>query len=83
MYVLTKSYNDYDQHGDYLETVFEKSPTLTELSNYFYKQSLEQLDDEQLLFLTHVKRGGGRQNNESEWYFLSSLKHSEPYQHSN
>lgn len=83
MFVLTAAYNDYDQHGDYLETVFDKSPTLTELAKFFYKKTLEQLEDSELLFLAHIKRGGGRLDIESKWYFLTELKHLEEYQHSN
>lgn len=82
MFVLTKAVNDYNQYGDYLETVFSTSPTLTDLSKYFYNTTLENLEDEQILFLTHIKRGGGRQNTENEWYFLDELKSGEKYTHS-
>ena len=82
MFVLTKAVNDYNQFGDYLETVFSTSPTLTDLSKYFYNTTLENLEDEQILFLTHIKRGGGRQNIEYEWYFLDELKSGEKYTHS-
>ena len=58
------------------------SPTLTDLSKYFYNTTLENLEDEQILFLTHIKRGGGRQNTENEWYFLDELKSGEKYTHS-
>ena len=79
MFVLTKAVNDYNQFGDYLETVFSTSPTLTDLSKYFYNTTLENLEDEQILFLTHIKRGGGRQNTENEWYVLDELKSGEKY----
>ena len=82
MFVLTKAVNDYNQCGDYLETVFSTSPTLTDLSKYFYNTTLENLEDEQILFLTHIKRGGGRQNTKNEWYFLGELKSGEKYTHS-
>lgn len=83
MFVLTKAVNDYNQCGDYLETVFSTSPTLADLAKYLYNTTIENLEDEQILLLTHIKRGGGRQNTEHEWYFLEELKSGERYKHSN
>lgn len=78
MWIITKSVNDYNQYGDYFEVAFEHSPTLSELSLYLYGHGkLEDLDDYQLMDVTHLKRGGGRKDLENEWYNLHGLKSGE------
>ncbi len=80
MFAITSAVNAYDQEGDYLEVIFDSTPTLQQLSDWYYNTKLEKLNDEQLLFLAHLKRGGGRQANESQWYYLTELKSGQKYQ---
>lgn len=79
MYVLTRTINEYNQEGDYLETVFETAPKLSELASYFYSKSIDECSDDEIMFLTHIKRGGGRIKTENEWYYLIELKNGEKY----
>ncbi len=81
MYVLTCEYNEYHQYGHYLEAVFENNPTLNELSMFLYAKPLEDLTDEMILLITHIKRGGGRINIEHKWYHLRKIESGEKYKH--
>lgn len=74
MYVLTQSYNDYDQHGDYLVTVFSDKPSIAMLE--------EILTCDKKLAL-HVLKGGGRIGIENIWYYLTELDSGTLYKHSN
>ena len=65
MWVITKSVNDYNQHGDYFVAVFTEKPTFAEL------KVLLNLDDVTAGKLT---RGGGRQNSEGVWYNLEEVQ---------
>lgn len=65
MWVITKSVNDYNQHGDYFVAVFTEKPTFAEL------KVLLNLDDVTAGKLT---RGGGRQNIEGVWYNLEDIQ---------
>lgn len=77
VWVLTSEYNDYDQYGEYFEAAFRTSPTLQQLSQIFYETDIDQLTDDELMFLTHIKRGGGREKVESKWYYLREVKEGE------
>jgi len=73
VYVLTFELNDYDQHGDYILTVFESLPTLQELSAWFSKHNeTPRFRDmgEAVAFFEHLRQGGGRQDREDMWYSL-------------
>ena len=74
MWVITRAINQYDQDGDYLVCVFENKPTFQELKKVLPKESD--------VTIGKLTRGGGRQDVEGEWYFLSELKSGELYEHS-
>lgn len=63
VWILTSEYNDYDQHGEYFEAVFETKPT---------KEQLADVMDEypHSVYVEHTLKGGGRLNNEYCWYNL-------------
>ena len=76
-WVLTSEHNDYDQHGDYFEAVFESMPSIEDLAKWFG------LDDKNngfanamlaLNFLIHIRNGGGRQGTEHSWYNLNEVE---------
>jgi len=69
MWVITFSVNDYNQHGDYLDRVFNYKPSQEELDALGY-------DGE------HLLNGGGRKNWEKCWYFLTELQPGQMYKHS-
>lgn len=76
VWVLTRENNDYDQHGEYLETVFYQKPTHEELmlalkDIYSWKLTAE--------FVQHILNGGGRIGNENIWYFLTELECGKPF----
>lgn len=71
IWILTSEINSYYQEGAYFKKAWCHKPTLSELSKYFYEnERIESLNDEQILFLTHVYRGGGRQDFGDEWFNL-------------
>lgn len=74
MWVVTRSINQYNQEGDYFVCVFENKPTFQELKNV--------LKNESDATIGKLTRGGGRQDTEEEWYFLTELKSGELYVHS-
>lgn len=57
VWVLTRSYNDYNQHGDYFLAVFKDKPTEAQLKEYGVAEG----------DLQHVLSGGGRRGNVDEW----------------
>lgn len=74
MWAITRAINQYNQDGDYLVCVFENKPTFQELKKV--------LPDESDVTIGKLTRGGGRQDTEGGWYFLSELKSGELYEHS-
>lgn len=63
VWVLTSSYNDYDRHGDYFEGVFSEKPSAADLVlNYKLPADVAEFV---------VSTGGGRQNVEYTWYYLT------------
>ena len=60
VWVLTESYNDYDQHGNYFIKVWKNKPTEKELRDVGVENNIE-----------HVLNGGGRVNYEDQWYYLT------------
>jgi hypothetical protein len=43
IWILTKSYNDYNQHGDYFVAAFDKLPTERQLRDYGVDKDIEEL----------------------------------------
>lgn len=72
-FILTSEVNEYNQEGEYFEAVFDEAPTLQQLSRVVYNVDLEALDDEGILLVAHIKRGGGRQETEDLWYNLTEV----------
>ena len=70
MFVVTRAINQYDQDGDYLETVFTGKPSMAEIKSFF------QCDDE---FAEHILNGGGRRGTENTWYYLTEIQNGETY----
>lgn len=64
VYILTSSYNLYDQQGDYYVAVFGSLPTKDELKLHT-GESYEDEDHYQ-----HLLRGGGRVKDEDVWFNL-------------
>lgn len=67
MWVITRSENEYNQEGDYLERVFSSKPTKEKLDSLGY-------DGE------HLLKGGGRKGSEYTWYHLVELNSGELYE---
>jgi len=74
MWVITKAYNDYDQHGEYLVTVFDHLPSLSEIM-----KSLGCSKD----VAKWIVEDKGRMGTEDCWYFLTCLDDGEEYVHKN
>lgn len=77
IWVLTESYNDYNQHGYYFVAAWTNKPTLQQIAKVC-GYTLEGAE--------HVLAGGGRQGLEEHWYELmeyeqlSAAKEEEPCQ---
>lgn len=74
MWIVTRAINQYDQDGDYFVCAFENKPTFKELKKI--------LPNESDVTIGKLTRGGGRQEYEDEWYFLTEVKSGEIYEHS-
>lgn len=68
-WILTVTYNNYDQHGDYFVAGWKVKPSLKEL-----KQSIHDLSAKEL---KHVLQGGGRIDDEYKWYNLTEIEEGE------
>lgn len=62
VWILTKSYNDYNQYGEYFEAVFSKKPTLEDLRKHANFSEVG---------CNHLLEGGGRIGFEDSWYDLT------------
>lgn len=65
IWVLTSSYNDYNQHGDYFVAAFKNFPTEKQLAEFGIIHPVE---------VAHVLSGGGREKYEDQWYTLEEYK---------
>ena len=74
MWVLTKAINEYYQYGNYLVSVFENKPTFEQLKSILIEESD--------VTIGKLTRGGGRQKDEDQWYYLKEIKSGELYIHS-
>lgn len=70
MWVLTRSINQYNQDGDYFESVYSSKPTIKELMRFIGCS---------YSYAKHVRNGGGRIESEDEWYYLTEIKSGEQY----
>lgn len=81
VWVLTSEYNEYDQHGEYLECIWASKPSIEQLAKHF-KMTSDQVPVNvmaALEFLLHIQKGGGRQNYEDHWYNLSFVEFGKVY----
>lgn len=82
VWVLTESYNDYDQHGEYLVAVFKEKPTVRELAEFFkYTKTGNVAGNvfDALDFLLGLLENKGRRGYEEHWYNLSLLEFGEKF----
>jgi len=71
IWVLTRSHNDHNQYGHYFVAPFKQLPTVEQLLD-FTKDEVDYSDVTDLLkFLLHLKKGGGRINDEQVWFTLT------------
>lgn len=66
VWILTSSYNLYDQQGDYFEAAFKEKPTAEAIAKWFEKKG-EKITEE---LAQHIANGGDRQDTEHQWYNL-------------
>lgn len=69
---VAKAVNDYNQDGDYFVCTFDDKPTFQDL-----KKALPHENDVTIGKLT---MGGGRQDIEENWYYLTEMKNGEVYE---
>ena len=63
MWILTEGYDDYDQHGKYFVKAWLNKPTL---------EQIMKLDISEIVAL-HILKGGGRIENDYQWYSLEEV----------
>lgn len=76
VWVLTTEFNDYDQHGAYLEAIWQSKPTIEQLAKHFKYLKSEMVGSFMgaLEFILHIQKGGGRQGTEHQWYNLEFME---------
>lgn len=75
VWMLSRSVNDYNQHGDYACCVWPGKPTIEQLAEYFrYTTGQPGNVMAAVAFLLHVQNGGGRQEREDQWYELAFVE---------
>jgi len=73
IWVLTRSHNDYNQHGNYFVAAFRRTPELEQLID-FIRNDVDYSEVADLLkFLLHLKKGGGRLDSEDVWFNLEQI----------
>jgi hypothetical protein len=71
MWIVTRAINDYNQDGDYFVAAFIDKPTFQDLKRL--------LPNESDVTIGKLTRGGGRQYDEHNWYYLTEMKNGELY----
>lgn len=71
MWIVTRAVNDYNQDGDYFVAGFNSKPTFKDLKKL--------LPNESDVTIGKLTRGGGRQDFEGNWYYLTEMKSGELY----
>jgi hypothetical protein len=66
MWILTESFNDYNQHGDVFVSAWRKRPSDSQLKNEMKALGYEYTDE----MIAHLQAGGGRVKWEDSWYNL-------------
>lgn len=66
VWILTSSFNDYDQHGEYFIAAFGHKPTPFQLQEAVAKENYHINNEE----AEHILNGGGRRNSEYCWFYL-------------
>ena len=74
MWVVTRAENDSNQYGEYFVGVYTHKPTIENLKKLLPNKSEQTIK--------HILNGGGRQDFEDTWYFLSEINDGEKYEHS-
>lgn len=69
MWIVTREINEYDQDGAYFVAAYEEKPTFHELKVL--------LPDESDATIGKLTRGGGRQQFEHEWFYLTEVSSGE------
>lgn len=67
MYIITREINQYDQDGEYFVAAFINKPTKDWIINNM----------PQYINAEHLLNGGGREEYESEWYYLREFMDGE------
>ncbi len=67
VFVLTQEFNAYDQYGQYFIAVFPAKPHHEELTKHGVPQNR----------LRHVLNGGGRVDDEDDWFYLKEIEFKE------
>jgi len=70
MWILTIEYNEYDQFGEYFVAAFKEKPTFNQL---------KKLLKERKKVIENLLLGGGRIDEEYQWYHLRQVEDGKLY----
>ncbi len=73
-YILTRTHNEYDQHGSYFVAFFQSLPTIKELKAAIDADGGDSLNEYSEERLSRIIAGGGREPGE-DWYWYTLTQH--------
>jgi len=73
VWVLTYAVKGKAQHGEYFVAVFKDLPPIEVLVDYLDPGPIKDIA-ELLKFTIHVQKGGGRRDQEDQWYYLKQVE---------
>lgn len=85
MWIITRAISQYDQDGHYAYSVFIEKPLREDIRRLLYgddynpKTEDPNLRDVREKYISWLLKGGGRQEVEYEWFFLTEIKSGELY----
>lgn len=73
IWVLTRTHNDYNQHGDYFVAAYKNLPTIQQLTEAIVTNCGPGRGINLIDYAPHVQKGGGRLGVEDVWFNLNPV----------
>ncbi len=76
LWILTCTYNEYNQYGDYFVTAWTSKPTAMQVQEILVREAIPATQDN----IEHILTGGGRRSDaEDFWYNLDEQEEGQPH----